>query len=242
MTGQWESKGVVNLKTIGVLGGLGPQATMDLEVLLHQASQRLIPQGGNSGYPPMIVYYHRRPPMLLDETGAAPLLPLQPDPRLIEAAKRIGGMADFLIISANGPHVFAEQIQQASGCEILSMIELTLAEVQRRGWRNVGVLALGEPRVYSVPLDELGISHESIGGDLRSRLDQSILGLMAGQEDDASRATALEAVETLRERHVDGTILGCTEIPLLLGEHAEASDLINPARLLAEAAVKHAMD
>ena len=39
------------MKTIGVLGGLGPQATMDFEERIHTVSQQLIAQHGNSGYP-----------------------------------------------------------------------------------------------------------------------------------------------------------------------------------------------
>jgi aspartate racemase len=41
---------------------------------------------------------------------------------------------------------------------------------------------------------------------------------------------------------VEGIILGCTEIPLLLGEAADGPDLINPLQLLAEAAVRFAME
>jgi len=228
------------MKTIGVLGGLGPQATMDLEARIHEASQRLIPQQANTGYPPMLVYYFRHAPILFDEAGE-PIIPFQPDPRLLQAAKAIGDVADFLVISANGPHAFADQIQQAAGCELLSMIEETLAEVQRRRWQKVGALALGAPRIYTGPLQELGLAHESLSEDSRAKLDAAILALMAGQEDASDRAAALEAVETLRKRDVDGIILGCTEIPLLLEEHSDAPDLINPARLLAEAAVKYAM-
>ena len=62
------------MKTIGVLGGAGPQATMDFEARFHAVSQRLLPQRGNSGYPPMIVYYYRSLPMLVDEQNR----PLEP--------------------------------------------------------------------------------------------------------------------------------------------------------------------
>ncbi len=48
------------MKTIGVLGGLGPQATMDFEARVHRAAQKLIPQLKNAGYPPMLVYYFAR--------------------------------------------------------------------------------------------------------------------------------------------------------------------------------------
>ena len=54
-------------------------------------------------------------------------------------------------------------------------------------------------------------------------------------------AAARAAVANLRAAGVDGVILGCTEVPLLLGEHAEAADLINPTQVLAEAAVKAAL-
>jgi aspartate racemase len=76
---------------------------------------------------------------------------------------------------------------------------------------------------------------------LSARLDQAILRLMEGQESPIDRAAAKEAVTFLRAKQVDGIILGCTEIPLLLQEEGNASDLINPAQLLAEAAVRHAL-
>jgi aspartate/glutamate racemase len=51
-----------------------------------------------------------------------------------------------------------------------------------------------------------------------------------------------DAVESLRRRKVDGIILGCTELPLLLGTEAdESADLINPTQMLADAAVAYAI-
>ena len=50
------------MKTVGVLGGLGPQATMEFEALVHDVAQRLISQRVNAGYPPMLVYYFRGVP------------------------------------------------------------------------------------------------------------------------------------------------------------------------------------
>jgi len=64
---------------------------------------------------------------------------------------------------------------------------------------------------------------------------------MEGRADAESAEAAREAVATLRARAVDGVILGCTEIPLLLRELAHEVDLINPAQLLAEAAVRAAV-
>jgi aspartate racemase len=228
------------MKTIGVLGGTGPQATMDFEARVHKVAQGLIPPHRNSGYPPLVVYYYRHAPFLLKE-DFSPQLPMQPDPRLLEAARQIGTLADFLVITANAPHLFREQIEQAAKRKVVSMVETTLEAVQQRQWRKVGVLGFGDPLVYTVPLEKLNIACETIDADLRARLDSAIKQLMEGRNDTESTAIARKALHTLRARKVEGIILGCTEIPLLLQESANDADLLNPAQLLAEAAVRYSL-
>ena len=228
------------MKTIGVLGGVGPQATIDFEARLHLVSQKRIPQRHNTGYPPLVVYYHRHPPMVMTADGV-PEVPFRVDPRLTDAARRIGPLADFLVIPSNGTHLFRADIERASGREVLSIIDVTVAEVRRRGWRRVGVLAYGEPVVYTRPLGELGIACEIVDAAARRRLDESIMGLIEGRTDAAVYAPAHELVAELRSRRVDGVIPGCTEIPLLLGESATDPDLVNPAQLLAEATIERVL-
>jgi aspartate/glutamate racemase len=126
------------------------------------------------------------------------------------------------------------------------MIDVTVAEVVRRGWHRVGVLGFGDPVVYTRRLAPVDGSCETIDTmicetidiGLRHRLDREIVKVMEGADDERSAAVAREAVEALRHRRVDGIVLGCTELPLLL---KEASDLVNPVQLLAEAAVRRAM-
>ncbi len=228
------------MKTIGVIGGLGPQATMDFEARIHGVAQSIVPQRFNFGYPPMIVEYLRRPPFLLDEEGK-PRIPWQPDPALIDAAKRLGASCDFLVITSNGTHLFQNKIEEASGLRVLSMVDLAIRDVQTRGWQRVGVLGFGDPTVYVRPMTAMGIVHETIGGDIRDRLDKEIIAVWEGRDNKESSAVALYCVDALRKRGVDGVLLGCTELPLLLHERADATDLINPIQLLAEAAVREAI-
>lgn len=119
---------------------------------------------------------------------------------------------------------------------------MTLAEVERRGWRKVGVLAFMSPQVYAQPLEQRQIDWETVPAALQGELDRAVLAVMEGGDDDADVATAREAVASLRAGGVDGVILGCTEIPLLLEAGLNADDLINPAELLAEAAVRYAIE
>lgn len=227
------------MKTIGVLGGLGPQATMEFERRVHRVSQELLPARGNSGYPPMVVWYHRHPPGVLDERGAL-RVPPEPHPGLLEGARALGRLADFLVVTSNGVHLMREALETAAGRPILSMIDVTLAEVERRGWRRVGVLCMGGPQVYAQPLEARGLAWASLPAELQTPLNAAILTVMEGQGD-THAAHARAAVAAVRASGVDGVILGCTELPFLLPEELDRPDVLDPGALLAGAAVRHAI-
>lgn len=226
------------MKTIGVIGGIGPQATMDFEQRLHRRCQELVPQELNSGYPPTVVYYCRFEPW----AGRADDERTRPNPKLLEAARYLGQVADFLVITSNATHLFRPFVEEASGKPVLSMVDAVLAEIRARGAQRVGALGFGYPRVYVAPLDAEGIAVETVDGALRDRLDAAIPAVFEGREDDDDRQAARDNVDELRSRGVDAIILGCTEIPLLLGAATDAPDLVSPLPLLVEATVERAVE
>jgi aspartate racemase len=229
------------MKRMGVLGGISAQATMDFEARVHRAAQCLVPQHWNGGYPPMIVWYHRGLPIRFGADGQ-PVTPMQVAPEMLDAAAWLGKGADFLVVPCNSAHVGLSQIAEVVGCPVLSMIDVTVDEVALRGWERVGVLGFnGAPPLYLDPLRERGVHREAIDAALQAPLDAAIRAVMEGRDGAAETEAARAAVASLRARPVDGIILGCTEIPLLLREEAEAADLVNPAALLAEAAVRFAI-
>lgn len=228
------------MKTIGILGGLGPQATTDMEVRIHKAAQALIPQAQNSGYPPMIVSYYRHPPILLTNEFV-PVSPWQPDPRLLSTAQQLGTIADFLIIASNGVHMFQKEIEQASGKKVLSMIDTTMEEVKRKGWKRIGVLGLMNGNIYANKLKAIGLEPVLVDNMLQGELNQAIFRVMEARHTAEDKNTALLAIEKLRMQNVDGIIPGCTELPFMLSEQVDANDIINPVQFLAEAAVKYSL-
>jgi len=228
------------MKTIGIIGGMGPQATIDLEMRIHKVAQQVLPPAQNGGYPPMVVEYYRHPPITMSENGQ-PVFPLQIDPRLLAVAKSLGAMADFLVMPTNGVHRFQKEIENASGRAMLSIIDATMDEVKKRKWKRVGVLGLMTMEIYTRKLTEMGIAFETINDELQKKIDKTIFRVMEGRDDENDRALMLEALGQLRSKNVDGIIPGCTEIPLLLGKEMDSDDLVNPAQLLAEAAVKYAI-
>lgn len=233
----------LKLKTIGVIGGLGPQATIDFESQIHLASQKLIPQFENQGYPPMLTYFIRHQPMMLNEDGTIPEI-LKPHPHLLDVAKMLARNVDFLVIPSNTPHIFIDEIEQATGKKVLNMISVTIAEVKKRDPKRVGILAIGHTfrsGLYQKPLEEMGIQYEGVSDEILERLNKAIFAVMEGRNNKDDTASAMKAVSYLRQKNSDVIILGCSELPLLLNNETTAPDLINPTQLLAEAAIREAI-
>jgi len=227
-------------RAVGVLG-IGPQATIVFERLVLEEAQKVLPPWANTGYPTLLTFHLRRPPVVIGPDGKA-ARPLQPSPELLDAAAWLGERADFLVIPANSPHVFRADVEGASGRDLLSMVDLTVSEVAHRGWSSVGLLGFGNPAVsfYADPLRDRGVRCETIDAPHQAALDQAILHVMEGRDDETSHRAALAAVRFLEERGPDGVILGCTEIPLALGPETCAPGRLDPLPLLAAETVRRA--
>ena len=229
------------MKRMGVLGGVSAQATMDFEARVHRVSQRLVPQHRNEGYPPMVVWYHRRAPIRIGGDGR-PTVPREIDPGMVEAARWLGKAVDFLVVPCNAAHVGIDALREAAGCPVLSMIDVTIDDVVQRGCRRVGVTGFaGAPAVYVEPLRAREIACATIDDRTQAALDAAIHAVAEGRDGATETAAARAAVAALRGATVDGIVLGCTEIPLMLHAEDAASDLINPLALLSEAAVRFAL-
>ena len=94
--------------------------------------------------------------------------------------------------------------------------------------KTIGVLGGMGPQATMDFDRHLDIGCEIISTALSQQLDQAILAMMEGRAGPKEQSLARVALEQMRVQQVDGTILGCTELPLLLQEQAEAHDLINP--------------
>lgn len=235
---------VPQMKRIGIIGGFGQWATLDILSRIHKVSAVKVPQYGNRGYPPIDLRMVNRAPMKLNEDGSFPEV-LEPSPELLEAARFVGEHADFLILPSNTPHLFTKEIEKAAGKPLLSIVDVTIDEVVQRNYQRVGVIAIGltlDKGLYQKRLEERGIESIILPTELADRLDnEGIYPVQEGADPSDVAQVAYEVVEYLRDQKVNAIILGCTEVPILLGKAAEEPDIINPSQLLAEATVKKAL-
>ena len=229
------------LKRLGVIGGMGQWATLDILQKICTLCVESIPQYGNRGYPSMDIRMLNKAPMQLNDDGSYPET-VKPSPELLTAAKALGETSDVIILTANTPHIFRKDIEQAAGKPFVSIVEVTVDEILLKGFKRVGLLGIGimiEKGLFQMPLNEKGIHVVLLPPDLMKRLEtEAIDPVQEGEKPVVVARVAEEALAFMRSQNVDGIILGCTELPLVLKNYLEQGDIIDPSYLLAKRVVE----
>ena len=227
-------------KVIGIVGGMGPEATADLFLKILAATPARTDQEHlhilidcNPKIPP-------RAKALL-EGGPDPTPLLQSTARTLERAG-----ADFLIVACNTAHLFYDAIVEAVSIPVLHIVEETVAEVQRRypNARTVGVLGGNGTvglRLYHDRLEARGLMAVSPPMDGEQRIVAEVIrSVKAGDKGPAVRAKIRAVAEKLASEGAQLLLAACTELPLVLRDGDVSVPVVDPNQVLAEAAVRKA--
>ena len=228
---------VAEPKTIGILGGMGPAATVDLFDKLVRATDAATDQD----HLRILVDNNPRIPNRNEAiAGRGP----SPVPALIAGAQGLEREgADFILISCNTAHFFAPEIQAAIAIPILSMIEATVNTAKARGAQRVGVLAgtgCIEARLYQDALERAGIEPLTHNAEDQKRVMALIYRIKGGDLSEASRSEARALAEVLIARGAEAIVAGCTEAPLVLFQRDVSIPLLNSTDILVERAIAFA--
>jgi len=208
------------MRTLGIIGGIGPEATVDYYRLII-ATYREQKQDGS--YPAIIINSIDLN-KLRDLVTANALADLT-EYLVAEVQRLARAGADFGLLAANTPHIVFDDIRRQSPIPLLSIVEVTCEAAKALGLKKVGLLGTrftmqGRffPDVFSaaaisvvVPTeDEQAYVHDKYMGEL-------VNGIFLAE----TRERLLEIVDRLKEREgIEGVILGGTELPLILRDAA----------------------
>src|SRR4029450_8475114 len=204
------------MKTLGIIGGLGPESTVDYY-------QRIVAlyreRTGDGSYPEFIITSVDLKKGLdfmdaNDLTGMADYL-LQGVGKLARAG------ADFGLISANTPHIVFEEVASKSPIPLISIVEATCAAAKARKLRRLALLGTRftmQGTFYSKVFTREGI--ELVVPDTKDQEyihDKYLNELVPGRFLAETRAGLLAIVDRLKAKSdIDGVILAGTELPLIL--------------------------
>jgi aspartate racemase len=204
-----------NELTVGVLGGMGPEATTDFMSKVIA----LTPATADQDHIRMLVDHNPKVP---NRQAAILHGDADPGPELAAMAVRLEKAgADFLVMPCNSAHAFLEPIRQATTIPFVSIVEASIRAVAalQPGLRSVGVLAtdgLLATGIYQRALRDAGYLAVLLPDEDLAGLMKLILEIKAGNR---GREVAWEMgtlAELLASAGAEAIIAGCTEIPLVL--------------------------
>jgi aspartate racemase len=226
------------MKRIGILGGISHESTAVYYQRLHV---EYFARRQDYYYPEVIVYslnfqrftdYEDR-----GEMGPYVEYILQG----LDALQRAG--ADFALMAANSPHAVFPQVAAQTTLPLLSIVEVTAQAAQARGLRRLLLLGIRftmQATFYANVCARYGIDVITPDTDEQNIINRIIFEeLVVGNFRAESRQLLLRIIE---QYAVDGVILGCTELPLLLRASDTTTPLLDTLTLHVKAAVDYALN
>lgn len=225
------------MKTIGIIGGMGPMATVDLmkKIIISTPAHK------DQEHIPMLVDNNC---LIPDRTKAIQGLGPSPVPELVKTAKRlVAGGADFLIIACNTAHYFLPDILPHINIPVISIIDSAVASIKAKVYKSVGLLATSgtiSTGLYQKTLEENGIQCISPSADTQHIVDDMIYDGVKANNLNYDTSSIKKLLNNMRDQGAEAFILGCTEVPVAVAMYALEGIFIDSTDELAKAAVKYA--
>ncbi|KXF75189.1 aspartate racemase [Paramesorhizobium deserti] len=224
------------LRRVGILGGMGPEAT----VLLMQKVLAAVPARDDADHIPLIVDQNPQVPSrlqrLIDGTGD------DPGPVLAGMARRLQAAgAEALAMPCNTAHHYAPAIRAASTVPLIDMVELSAVRARKLADRGGKIGILASPAVRLIKLFEPALAEAGLHPvyvDDDAALVSIIRHIKAVGPSDEARAGLTEASEKLLAQGAIAQIIGCTEFSLIAEAVAPGARAFDTLDCLVEAIVE----
>jgi aspartate racemase len=225
-------------KILGIVGGIGPESTIDYYRSLVSTWRQRVPDGS---YPRLIINCVDLGIMLrylnageLDQLAA----------EIVAAVERLARAgADVALLAANTPHLVFERVASAVSVPMISIVEETRRAAEARGMKRVALFGTRftmQAPFYPEIFRRAGIELVTPTAEEQDYIhDKYMNELIPGIFLDETRTRLESIIAALQQRGaIDGLILGGTELPLILKEHSYGGvGVLDTTRIHVESAV-----
>jgi aspartate racemase len=228
------------MKTIGIIGGMGPEATAQFYLEMVRIFQRRFGAKYDDNYPETIIYNLPLPDVVEGKGDESKIILM-----LSATAKKLESVgADFLTIPCNTACRYLQYIEKQVSIPILNIIVETVKKVQSESYSKIGLLATkstAESGMYSECFEKYGIKVILPTGEMQEEITGIIMEILGGKKGMKDRNRLNEIVKYLAKKGAEAIVLGCTDLPLLLKKCDREIILFDTLKILAEATVLYSI-
>lgn len=229
------------MRTIGLIGGMSWESSLEYYRLLNEGTKRRL---GQSHSCPNIMYSVDFAALEeLQHAGAWGVL-ADEMVRIGQILERAG--ADLVLICSNTMHKLAPEVEKALSVPLLHIADAAAQRAKELGLGTLGLLGTQftmEQAFYRDRLERHGLTVRIPSKEER-RVVHAIIyhELIGGELNPVSRRELQTIIEGLAANGCSGVVLGCTEIPLLIQQEHSPIPVLNTTELHVQAALTRAFD
>ncbi|MGE5473946.1 MAG: aspartate/glutamate racemase family protein [Ignavibacteriales bacterium] len=225
------------MKTVGIIGGLGPETTaefyLDIVFSCYKNSKESRPGIIIASVP---LPYQIEEDLITKNQGSERYIPF-----LTNEAKRLEKAgADFIVMPCNSLHIFIEEIRGAVSIPVLSVVEETVKFLKRNSFNKVGIVSTSatiQNKLYEKAFEKNGIGYVTPDSFQQAKMGKIIHNLVMGQQNSKDRDELIRIINDYEKSKVDCVVLACTDLQLLIPKHPVLK-IFDTMKIFADATVE----
>ena len=209
-------------KKIGIIGGMGPEATADLYLKIIKLFQEKFNAKYDADFPEIYIINLPLPDVVEEQDKQSDVK----SKMLIEAAKKLKQMgAEVITIPCNTASFYENEIKKSVDIELLSILEATADEIKRQDLKKVGLIATEmtiNTKIYENYL--FGVELIVPNKEQQQRRTEIIMRILSGEKNENDKDYLYKLIKDLQNKGAEKIVLGCTDLPLLIKDKEKTID------------------
>lgn len=225
------------MKSVGILGGVGPETTANFYLSIMAECQRL----AGSNRPHILI---GSLPIPYDIEEAALLHGKDVDafrPFLIEEAQLLEKAgADFIVMPCNTLHRFEDDIRKAVSIPFVSIVDVVSSFLKGGRDSKIGLIATGitlETQFYQKRFAAMDLDVLIPNAFQQAKIAKMIHGLVTGSYANNQRQVLIDVIEDFAQQGATKILLACTDLQALIPHHPDVK-IVDTMQLLADEVVR----
>jgi len=219
-------------KTIGILGGMGAEATVDLYVGIWKYYQDNFGAKYDNDFPPVIIYSVPIPDVVESLENEKVTLEM-----LIHTAQILENSGcDFIVIACNTVQFLLEDIKKSVNISVIGIAKVNAEYLKNKEYKKAGILATKvtiDKKVYDKDIAEIGIELIKPTEQDQNIVTKVIMTQLTGRTTKAETEKLTQVINNLKNQGAEAVLLACTDLPLVIKQSDTPVPLINCTEIYA---------
>lgn len=225
------------MKTVGVIGGLGPETTAEFYLDVVFSCQKK----DKTNRPSIIISsvplpFQIEEDLIMRSVGQERYIPYL----TIEAKRLEKSGAEFIVMPCNSLHMFIEDIRKSVKVSVLSIVEETVKFLKSNNFKRVGIVSTSatiKNKLYETAFEKNSIDYITPNDFEQEKMGKFIHNLVMGQQNNKDREELVKIIGGFENKSVDCVVLACTDLQLLIPKHPNLK-IFDTMKILTNATVE----